>query len=89
MAETSERPTGVTPAPLQTAAPPPSLPGAEAEPYRPLSLLAIGAFALGALYAFMVVLGGLAIFATRYPTLLLLLVALVGAIILARQEDAE
>jgi hypothetical protein len=81
MADTSERPTNVTAAPLPAAdLPPADRPGDE--PYRPLSLLALAGFALAAVYAFLVVLGGLVPVATQYPRLCALLAVaapLVGA----------
>jgi hypothetical protein len=56
------------------------LPAAEsAEPYRPLSLLAVGGFVLAVVYAAAVTLGGLAIFAGRYPRTLKLLLVLAPA----------
>ena len=60
------------------------LPAAEsAEPYRPLSLLAVAGFSLAVLYAVAVTLGGLAVFATRHPTaakVLLVLAPMVGVV---------
>jgi hypothetical protein len=65
----------------------PGLPATQggADPYRPLSLLALAGFLLAALYAILVTVGGLAVFAQYHPTLLKLLLVLVptGAIVLA------
>jgi hypothetical protein len=62
----------------------PGLPvGEGAEPYRPLSLLAVAGFLLAVFYAVWVTLGGLAVFAQHHATLLKLLLVLVplGAIL--------
>ncbi|MFO0846324.1 MAG: hypothetical protein U0797_28770, partial [Gemmataceae bacterium] len=67
MADTSERPTTVTTAPLADAP--------RDEPYQPLSLLAVAGFALAAVYAFLVLLGGLVPVATQNPRLFGLLLA--------------
>jgi hypothetical protein len=62
----------------------PELPvGEGAEPYRPVSLLAVAGFLLAVFYAVWVTLGGLAVFAQHHATLLKLLLVLVplGAIL--------
>jgi hypothetical protein len=48
----------------------------ETQPYRPLSLLAIGAFLLAVFYGILVSAGGLAAFATRRPVMALVLLLL-------------
>jgi hypothetical protein len=80
--------TGVQPAPL---APGPELlvPGSEGERYQSLSLLALGGFALAVLWAVLVSLGGVAVFADRFPRpfkvlLVLVPVAAVLGAVLAR-----
>src|SRR5258708_19628464 len=80
MAEAPEHPTtAVDPAKAATG-PVLGLPGGEGEePYRPLSLLAVSGFALAGLYAPSVTVGGLVIFAARYPTSSKLLVVLIPA----------
>ncbi|MFO0881336.1 MAG: hypothetical protein U0840_28890 [Gemmataceae bacterium] len=91
MADTSESRSGTTTQPL----PAPELPPADQprdDIYRPLSLLALGGFSLSVLYAFLVLLGGLAPIAGNYPRLFLLLVVvapLVGAqvALLGRQRS--
>ena len=50
-----------------------------AEPYRPLSLLAVAGFSLAVLYAASVTVGGLALFATRHLTAAILLLVLAPA----------
>ncbi|MFO0927047.1 MAG: hypothetical protein U0736_08390 [Gemmataceae bacterium] len=83
MADTSGRPTGITAPPLPADLPPPA--GERAESYRPLSLLAILGFVLGAAYAGLVVIGGVTGFALRYPRLLGLLAggAALGGLVVA------
>ena len=77
MAEASEHlPTARDPAKVASG-PVVGLPGGEgAEPYRPISLLAVGGFSLAVIYAVSVAVGGLAIFVARYPTAASLLIVL-------------
>src|SRR5689334_22610775 len=95
VAPMTDVPEGVTATPhLPAAAPPPPLPDAATdEPYRPVSLWAIIGFALAAVYAFLVLLGGLAPLAGRFPRLIVLLGVLSvlgGALVglLGRQRGA-
>src|SRR4051812_11088722 len=77
MAEAPEHPMSVQADPA-VSGPVLGLPGQDSsEPYRPLSLLAIGGFALAVLYAVAVTLGGLAAFAGRFPGPARVLVVLV------------
>jgi hypothetical protein len=60
-----------------------SMPGAESEAYRPLSMLAIAGLALGIVYGVLVSLGGITAFASRTPVLFragIVLVPLLGAL---------
>jgi hypothetical protein len=79
MAEASERPADVQ----VTAQPPaspdvgPVLPPGTAEPYRPLSILALAGLALAVLYGVCVVVGGVVPFMRFYPRFVLLMLILV------------
>jgi hypothetical protein len=92
MADAPEHASMVRDPATHTVAPLPGLPvAAGAEPYRPLSLLAMAGFGLAALYAAFVTMGGLAVFAGRHPTpfkLLLVLVPL-GAILAAAMRGVR
>jgi hypothetical protein len=78
MAEASQHSSSVTDAaPAAVHSDPGLTAGEGAEPYRPLSLLALAGFLLAVLYATLVTVGGLAVFAQNHPTLLILLAVLV------------
>jgi hypothetical protein len=83
MAETSERPTGVT-----TGLPPAD--AVHEEPYRALSLLALAGFSLAVLYAILVLLGGLTPLLRDYPrgvVVLAIMAPLIGAqVVLLRKR---
>jgi hypothetical protein len=87
MAESPEQSTSVT-TDAKPAGPEPllGLPSEErAEPYRPLSLLAIGGFSLAVLFAAAVTMGGLAAFAGRHSLMFKILLGLgpLAAVLLA------
>jgi hypothetical protein len=91
MADISERSSNVTPTvPTQTVVPAPAAPDAGAdEPYRPLSLMAIFGFTMAVVYAALVLLGGLAPLAARYPKLfvgLAVLAPLAGVLVAIRRK---
>ncbi len=86
MAEAPQHSSSIRATAPPVVAPLPELPAAEgAEPYRPLSLLAVAGFLLAALYAVWVTVGGLALFAQFHATLLKMLLVLVplGGVLLA------
>lgn len=88
MADIPGRPAGASTVPQPVGLPPEA--GAGSEPYRPLSLLALMAFVLGAGYAGLVVLGGVAGFASRHSRLfglLLLAAVLLGPLLAVLRRD--